>query len=57
MENTHDKLKEIQRLYAEALKVYEKNVAAVEKLDGFMQRVRAMDIQCEQTYKRLDEHL
>ena len=57
MGSAHDSLKEIQRLYAEVLKVYEKNVAAAEKVDEFMQRVRAMDIQCEQTYKRLDEHL
>ena len=57
MESAHDTLKEIQRLYAEVLKVYEKNVAAAEKVDEFMQRARAMDIQCEQTYKRLDEYL
>ena len=57
IESHHDKLKEIQRLYAEVLKVYEKNMAAAEKVNEFMQRAKAMDIQCEQTYKRLDEHL
>ena len=57
MANAHDTPEEIQRLYTEVRKVYEKNLAASEKMDEFMQRVEAMEIRCEQTYKRLDEHL
>ena len=57
MGNDHDTLEEVQRLYTEVRKVSEKNFAASEKVDEFIQRTRELDIQCEQTYKRLDEHL
>ena len=53
-----------QRLYTEVRKVYEKNLAVSAKVDEFIQRASAgnirfqqMEIRCEQTYKRLDEHL
>ena len=64
MGNDHDTLEEVQRLYTEVRKVSEKNLAASEKVDEFIQRASAMnirfqqmEIRCEQTYKRLDEHL
>ena len=64
MGNDHDTLEEVQRLYTEVRKVSEKNLAAAEKVDEFIQRASAMnirfqqmEIRCEQTYKRLDEHL
>ena len=57
MGNDHDTLEEVQRRYAEVRKVSEKSLAASEKVDEFIQRTRELDIRCEQTYKRLDEHL
>ena len=55
--SNHDTLEETQRLYAEVLKLHEKNLVASEKVDEFMRRADAMDIRCQQTYERLDEHL
>lgn len=44
MGNDHDTLEEVQRLYTEVRKVSEKNLAASEKVDEFIQRASAMNI-------------